>query len=178
MWKEFFKSLFLFYRGAGRKGFTLIELIVVIAIIAVMSAVSLASFSVLTGNRLNADARKIVSELCWVRQLAVAGHQNYVNTGRGNYIVAFDDVNEAYTLYCDLNGNGVGDANEAVKTQNLSPDIDLAPLTDFMGAPLLPAQITFRFPAGTAQDCLVTLSSQGKTKQVSIFGNTGYVKIN
>lgn len=139
-----------------QSGFSLIELMVVIAIIAVMAGASIVSFSSLTGSRLDADARKMVADLCWARQMAVATHQDY--------IVDFDLVNSRYIIY----RGSIAVANE-VKAQNLT-----ATLTSVLP---VPAQITFLFPTGTAQTKQVNLDYQGKTKQIVAFANTGYVKI-
>lgn len=148
-------------------GFTVTELIVVIAIIAVMSAASLFSFTTLLGERLEADARKIVSDLTWARQTAVAAHINY--------IIDFDLVNERYTVYRDLNINGTPEANEEIQKRALTAD--LASFTDLSGTPVVPQRITFSFPSGTAQDRIVNLSYQTRTRQVYVYGNTGCVKM-
>lgn len=135
------------------KGFTLIELIAVIAIVAVMSGLSLASFSTLSGDRITANARKIVSDLCWVRQLAVTTHQNYV--------VDFTAAN--YAIY-----RGSVSPSNQVKAQTLHAGITLS---------AAPSQLTFSFPQGTTQNGNIGLSFQGKTKTVVTFANTGYAKI-
>lgn len=145
------------------KGFTLIELIAVIAIVAMVSGLSLASFSTLTGDRLTADTRKIVSDLCWVRQLAAAKHRNH--------IVVFDTAAESYVVYDDLDADASADPNEEIKEQALTTGIDLVSVTP------LPAQIAFSFPSGTTQTKTITLNSQGKTRTIITFANTGYVKI-
>lgn len=145
---------FMPHRPISRaKGFTLIELIAVIAIVAVVSGLSLASFSTLSGDRLTADARKIASDLCWVRQLTVTTHQNYV-------------VDFAATNYAIYRGSIA--PNNQIKTQNLYTGITLS---------AAPTQLTFSFPRGTAQNGSIALSFQGKTKTVVTFANTGYVKI-
>ncbi len=137
-------------------GITLIELLSVIAIIAVISGVSLVSFTSLTGDRLETDARKIVSDLCRARQMAVATHQDY--------IVDFDLINERYTIY----RGSIAVINQ-LKIQNLTADI----VSVVPG----PVQITFNSPVGTAQTQQINLSLQGKTRQVIIYGNTGFVKM-
>lgn len=137
-------------------GITLLELLSVIAIIAIISGVSLVSFTSLTGERLESDARKIVSDLTWARQMAVATHQDY--------IVDFDLINERYTIY-----RGSIAVNNQLKLQNLIADlVSVAPG---------PVQITFNSPIGTAQTQQINLSLQGKTRQVIIYGNTGFVKM-
>ncbi|TAN62303.1 prepilin-type N-terminal cleavage/methylation domain-containing protein [bacterium] len=145
------------------KGFTLIELIAVIAIVAVVSGMSLASFSTLTGDRLTANARKIVSDLCWARQLAAAKHRNH--------IVVFDTAAESYVIYDDLDADASADPSEEIKEQILTTGIDLVSVTPPT------AQLTFGFPLGTTQTKTITLSSQGKIRAVVTFANTGYVRI-
>ena len=150
----------------SKKAFSLIELIVVIAIIAVVSAAGFMSFSSLTGDRLTADARKIINDLCWIRQLAVAGSQYIPMGSRQNYIVVFDTASESYTIY-----EGSVNPSNQIKTQSLNPGVDLASISP------LPAQITFSYPLGTAETKTITLNSQGRTRQVITFANTGYVRI-
>lgn len=145
------------------KGFTLVELIAIIAIVAVVSGLSLASFSTLSGDRLTADARKIVSDLCWARQLAAAKHRNH--------IVVFDTAAENYIVYDDLDNDSFADPIEEIKEQVLTTGIDLVSVTP----PL--AQLIFSFPFGTTQTKTITLSSQGRIRTVVTFANTGYVRI-
>lgn len=155
---------FMPHHPASRvKGFTLVELIAIIAIVAVVSGLSLASFSTLSGDRLTADARKIVNDLCWARQLASAKHRNH--------IVVFDTAAENYTIFDDLNQDTIPQATEEIKEQILTTGIDLVSVTP------LPAQITFSSPSGTTQTKTITLNSQAKTRQVVTFANTGYVRI-
>ena len=139
-----------------KQAFTLIELIVTVTIIAVIAAAGIVSFSTLVPRRLEAEARKIVSDLCWARDLAVARHQNYV--------VDFDTTNERYIIY----RGSINPVNE-VKRQNL--EVDLASVTP------APAQLQFNFPSGTTQSKQINLSYQGGTKGVIIFGETGYVRM-
>ncbi len=137
-------------------GYTLTELIVAIAIIAVVSSSAIVSFSLLGSRQLDADARRIVFDMGWARELSSAGHQNY--------IIDFDLINERYIIY----RNSVGPGNE-IKRQKLSVDLSsVAPL---------PAQIQFSYPKGTAQTKDIILNHQGKTKQISVFAQTGYAKI-
>lgn len=151
-----------------RPAFTLIELMVVIAIIAIVSSIGVASFSKLTGDRLTTDARKIVNDLCWARQRAVAIHRQHR--------VTFNLTTESYQIFDDLNGDSVFDpATEEIKRQNLSVGVDLFSLVPPT------TNLTFTFPQGSlleaGPDWTITLNSQGKTREVRVFRNTGYVRI-
>jgi prepilin-type N-terminal cleavage/methylation domain-containing protein len=143
-------------------GFTLIEFIVVIAIIAVLSAVGIVSFSSLTGDKLTSDARKLVNDLCWARQMAVARNQNY--------IIDFNTTSERYSIY----NTSISPANQ-LKIQILSPGIDLVSVTP--AAPVVFNTFSFPKPASIATNSNITLSAQGKTATVQVFNTTGYVKI-
>ncbi len=150
-----------------RQGFTIIELITVVAIIAIVAAGSAVSFTSLIGKRLDADTRKAVNDFCWARQMAAAGHLDY--------IIDFDLVNDGYTIYKDVNGNGIPEVTEEVERRRLV--VDLVSVTDLLAVPIVPARITFNFPSGTAQDRLINFSYSGRTKQIQVFADTGYVKI-
>lgn len=135
------------------KAFTFAELIVVILFVALIAGVGLASFSsILTPNRLEANARKIAADLSWARDQAVAKRQNCR--------IYFDTANDTYTVYL---------GSEAIKRENL--EVDLVSLSFF------PSEFTFSFPQGTTQSGIITLSYMGDNKQIQVFGETGYIKI-
>lgn len=138
------------------KGFTLIELVIVVAIVAIITVAGLISFSIFIPRRLEAEARKIISDLCWARELAVASHRNY--------IVVFEPDNERYIIYRD----SVAGGNE-IKRQSLEVDlVSLVPSTN---------QITFYFPKGDTRSKEINLSYQGNPKRIIVFGETGYVRM-
>ncbi len=152
-----------------RRGLTIIELIIVVAIIGLIFSASMISFSGIAGKKLEADSRKILMDICWARERAVALHLNH--------IVSFDIVNDIYMIYEDSDGDSIPDTNEELKKQVIEAGVDLVSFTDFSPAPVLPSQIIFNFPKGNAQDRILTLSSQGKTRTVYIYGDSGYAKI-
>jgi len=149
----------LFIRGAG---FTLIEVIVVIIIIVVMTVISLASFSQLAPKRLSAEARKMVSDLAWVRQMAVATHNDY--------IIHFDTSAERYKVY----RGSVSPANE-VKNVLLGVDLySVSPGTDLRFCTFSDSNPQ----AGKADnDFTITLKREGKQKIISVYQGTGYIKV-
>ena len=144
-----------------KTGFTLIELIIVIVVIAVITTAGLVSFSSISSRRVEAEARKVISDLSWARKEAVSRHKKYT--------VDFDTNNNVYDVY-EGDTSGI-----LVKRQNL--DVDLVSITDFSGTSILPARVTFNYPLGTAQDRIVNLSGGGKTRAVKVFGETGYVRM-
>lgn len=150
-----------------RVGFTIIELITVVAIIAVVTVSSVISFTSLTGRRLDTDTRKVSNDLCWARQMAAAAHLDY--------IIDFDLVNNGYVIYRDVNGNGLPEVTEEVERRRLI--VTIVSLTDLLGVPIAPARLTFNFPDGLSQDRLINFSYSAGTKQIRVFANTGYVKI-
>lgn len=137
-----------------KKGLTLVELMVAVAVIVLIAVVSIVSFSILTPRRLEAEARKIVSDLCWARQMAVAKHQNY--------IVDFEAVNERYFIY----ETSIAPGN-LIKRQDLEVDlfsVDSNP-------------VVFNSPGGTTQDNRFELRYRGGQRGIIVFGETGYVRI-
>ena len=147
---------------AFQRSFTLIEVIVVIIIIAVLYVVAVASFSSIAPKRLDADARKILSDLSWARQLAVAKHYNYV--------IRFDTAGETYRIYRD----SVSSDNE-VKYQRLGVDLySVSPGTDLR---FYTFSDTNR-QAGTADNNFtITLRREGKEKTIAVYQGTGYIEI-
>lgn len=138
------------------RGFSIVEMAVVIMVIAMLTALGMISFSSVIPKRLEAEARKIVSDLCYAREMAVSKHNNY--------IVDFDITNEFYTVY-----EGSINPNNLIERQKL--EIDLVSVTP------LPNRIQFNYPFGIAEDKQIDLNYRGKTKRITVFGNTGYVKM-
>jgi len=139
-----------------REGFTVVELLVVIVIIATVSVMAVVSFSTISPKRLEAAARKIVSDLLWAREMAVARHENY--------IVDFDTTIERYIIY----RNSINPDNQ-VKYEDLDVDLESVNPT--------PPRLQFNFPSGSTQSKQINLSYRGITQQIRVFGETGYVRM-
>lgn len=144
-------------KETGWRGMTLAELMTVIAIITLISIAGSFSFSSLIGDKFESDCRKIISDLCWARQMAVSTHQDY--------IADFDAANKQYSIY-----RGSVALNNRLKLQGLTLD-------SISFLPAFPAQVRFNFPQGISLDKQIILNYQGKTKVIIIFGDTGYVRI-
>lgn len=132
-------------------GLTLIELAVTVAIIAVVSVAGLLSLSRLLSGKLEAEARMLIADLLWARSRTVATH--------GNHTVVFELDNDRYVI---------SDAGGALKTRSM--EVDLVSVSP-------DATLTFTPPQGKTQSTQIALSYRGAGKSVTVFGNTGYVKM-
>ncbi len=151
-----------------KRALTLVEMIVGLSIIAIISGIVLVSFTLVDRRRLETEARNLLADLTWAREMAVAQHHNS--------IVDFDTSNELYVLYLDRDDDSTPDTGEEIKRQRL--DVDLVSVTDFSGSPLSPPQrITFNYPNGVAQDRIVNLRHGGRTRPIRVFGDTGFIRL-
>lgn len=136
--------------------FSLIEIIIVVAVISILSVYTGVSFALLGPRRLQAQTRKLVSDLCWVRDMAAARHHNF--------IVDFDTAARSYSVYQD-------DLDDFIERKSLDVDavsIDL-PSSTFQ----------FNYPRGTLstnQNIHIILTQGSRTQTVTIFSATGYVR--
>jgi len=132
-------------------GFTLMEIIVVVAIISILTGYTAISFSLISPRKIEAETRKLVSDLCWVRDMAVARHQDFR--------IDFDRVNRAYNISQD--GNLISSKTLDVGMIFIDPT---------------PTNIYFYSPKGTTESKQITLSYGGKSRQITVFSETGYIK--
>jgi len=100
------KSFCFFETFKNRKGFTLTEVVVTLSILGIMTAISVPSyFSWLPRHKLQTSARQIYDDLNLAKIRAV---KDNVNSR-----ITFDIVNNNYTVFLDLNGNGIPDDGPA-----------------------------------------------------------------
>lgn len=141
-----------------KKSFNLVEIATVVSIILIITSSVAASFFIAGSKRLEAEARKIIYDAAWIREAAVSSHQNYRLHFTSNY----------YEIY-DGGGN-------LIKRENLVSQIT-SPSTPF-DVYFYPFSIgTSSWTAGDADDISISLAHQGKTKTITVFGKTGFVKI-
>ena len=145
-------------RKAYLTGFTLVELVTVIAISLVMLTIANLSFTNLGPLRLEGEARRMASDLAWLRQRAVAESTTYTAT--------IDPATDSYVIR-----NGAG---AIVKTERLAADI-----TSVVPGP---NQVSFTYPIAylAARPVkVITLVQQGggRQRQITFSGETGAVRL-
>ena len=150
-------SMRLFYYKI--KALSLVEMTVVLTIIAIVTSAIVIYFAGPGSRRLEGEARKIVSDLCWARDMAVGKHINY--------IITFDTTDDSYAVYEDRNRDDIPDAGEKLNEVRLETDL----------IPPTPASISFHFPYGRIQAASISLNYRGNSREIRIFPATGYVRM-
>ncbi len=126
------------------------------AIISILSAYIGVSFALMAPRNLESQARKLVSDLSLAREMSVAGHENI--------IVDFNLTSKNYFLY----RNAVAEANLIDRKALEVDSITVNPA---------PENIEFYYPKGnTLENKQIVLNYKGKSKQITVFSDTGYVK--
>jgi type II secretory pathway pseudopilin PulG len=146
----------------GKKATTLIELILAVAIIFIIGGAVIISIGIANRKQLEVDAKSFVADLWLYRELAASR--------RNTYIFDFDTVTDSYEIY-----NGSVAANNLLKTKTFR--VDLASVTNFAGTPR--TEMTIRPPynaAAPADDSIVNLTRDGRSKIITVFGDTGYIQ--
>jgi prepilin-type N-terminal cleavage/methylation domain-containing protein len=141
-----------------KNGFTLIEIIIVVVVMSIMMGITMLSIALFFTRQLDGDTRKLLSDICWAREMTLSKHDNHT--------VTINTAAESYTI-ADSSGNVVR------PTQTLKVSIASAPNT-----------ITFQVPLATAVAnpassplITITLTREGRQKQIGIRTETGYAKI-
>lgn len=126
------------------------------AVISIISVYVGVSFALMAPRNIESQARKLVSDLSLAREMSVAGHENI--------IVNFDLTNKAYFLY----RNTIAEANFIDRKVLQVDSITVNPM---------PSTIEFYYPKGnTLENKQVVLNYKNRSKQITVFSDTGYVK--
>lgn len=139
------------------RGVTLVETIVVIAILAMAGAAAVVSYTSMSGLKLEAEIRKIVSDIYWVRQRAVA-----TNTG---HALRFDQAGKKYSIY---------KSTTDFTSSNLIKEVILG-----ISLSLAQTNLYVYSPKGNMylDQNSIQFENQGKTRNITVFSETGNVKL-
>ena len=142
-------------------GFTLVEISIVVAILAAAGAAAVVSYSSLPSLNLEAEVRKVLSDIYWTRQRAVA-----TNTG---HTLRFDQAGKKYSIY-----KSTTDFTSPIKEVILGISLNLAQANLWVYSP----RGNMYLNDGTAAINTIPFSNkQGKIKNIRVFAETGNVKL-
>lgn len=145
--------------ASGKKGVTLVELLIVVIIIGVMTfiAVPRMGFSIITGSKAQTNAQKIAAAIRYARSLAIA------NAATNQQGFALNMTGSPYTGFQIVNLK-TSDVNE---TGSIAPEVSCTGANDFRFGPLGNRLLD--------SDSL-TVSAGGKTYTITVVSATGMVK--
>lgn len=138
---------------SGKKGFTILELMIVITVMGILAAIAVPNFQTfMAQRRLNGAARMVMSDMMSARMQAVT-HNN-------NFQVFFLDANR-YQILDDDNNNGVADSGEASQIINIQ--------TTYSGVTMISTNNPIFSPKGTAANwATITLSNSSGSRKVMV----------
>lgn len=97
----------------GKKGFTLVEMIIAIAVFVTLVAIAIPTFKTfLAQRRLNGATREIQGDLMALRMQAVSENK---------WVALYVNNSHQYTLFRDANKNGAVDSGEAYSSKDFLP---------------------------------------------------------
>jgi len=147
-------------RHAGKRGFTLVEMMIVIAVLAIIAAIAAPNFQTyMAQRRLNGAARLVMTDLMDARMKAVSENNQFK--------VFFLDTHQ-YKMLDDENNNGTEDTGETSVTKDIQ--------SNYPGVTLSASAHPIFYPRGTAWGTTVTLTNTSGSKSVSV-STAGRVKI-
>jgi len=150
-----------------RRSFSLAETIVVLAIVAVMAGSAVVAVNSLRSLILDAETRKAVSDISWARQRTVATNEGHA--------VVFNATTSKYSVYKSRDGIA-GDltAENLLKDVVMKVSLQLARVNLWIYSPR--GNMYAEDGAGGAVTSF-SLQNQGKTKNITVYYDTGYTKI-
>lgn len=174
-----------FFRSRGfPAGFTIIEMVMVIVIVGILALLAIPRFSSFYSIKLTGAAKKLVSDIRYVQQLAISEHTNTK--------IVFNAVTNTYTAqkYNSTTGTWVAISDPFSRgnlTQNFNSDpqyggIDIF-VTTLSSSTLrytwqgIPQEGTDAAPVNLAVERSVTLTFRGNTIAVYITPQTGRVRM-
>ncbi|MCK9274453.1 MAG: GspH/FimT family protein [Syntrophales bacterium] len=150
----------------GKRGFTLIELVIVLLLAGIMAAIAAPSFNTYMKNsRLNGAARIVMTDLMFARGLAAS---------ENNLVRVFFVNSRTYKILDDDNGDGMQNNSELyVRTRDIRNEYHDVSISSNV------SPLTFQ-PNGTVSGSTASITlnnAEGDTKKITV-SLPGRVKIN
>ena len=141
------------------KAITLAELVTVIAIAGIITGIAMLSMAVLPTRRLQGEARRIVTDLAWVREMASSTHSDYC--------VRFES--SAYEVYRGTCSSGTFLSRDSLQVSITSPSTPFNVNYSGFNSNDLGGVVD--------NDRTITLNQAGRTKDVYVYAQTGYAQM-
>jgi prepilin-type N-terminal cleavage/methylation domain-containing protein len=160
-----------------KSGFTIIEIVMVIVIVAILAVISIPRFQNYYYIKLQAAVKKVVSDIRYAQQLALAEHTNYevvFNTGSATYSVQrssdssyatdpYTRANLTTNFSSDAKYGGISISSTSLTSGTLQFDWQGVP-QDSLGTPI-------------TSEATIGLSYRGNSFTIYITPNTGRVRV-
>lgn len=179
-WREYTQEDIQKLKKILGRGFTLIELVMVIVIVGILAGLVIPRFESFYAIKLEGAVKKVVSDIRYVQQLAVARHDDYA--------ISFNATNETYRGFRVLDNSAIQDP---FTRQSLDPWVNFITNPQYKGIDISSVNFggtqTLRFnwqgipqnASGTdlSSDGSLQLQSQGASRNIYVTPNTGRVRI-
>ena len=123
-------------RHARTAGFTLIELMITVFVMAVVIAISVPLFTnIVNASRLTSNANELVAAIQSARAEAIRQNQRASLCGSNDGLSCSNTTPwRGWVVFADVNGNGVVDAGERVRSGNIEAPVQVLPSANITGA--------------------------------------------
>lgn len=156
----------------GKPGFSLIEVVMVIVIAGILAGLAIPRFDSFFAIKLDGAVKKMVSDIRYVQQLAVARHENYA--------ITFNTGNNSYRGYRVLDNSPV---NDPFTQQYLDPWINFNTDLQYPGITIFNANfggvptVVFDWQGAPSSAGSVELRCKGNSRVISITANTARISV-
>jgi prepilin-type N-terminal cleavage/methylation domain-containing protein len=153
----------------SNQGFTLIELVMVIVIVGILAVIAIPRFDTFYAIKLDGAVKKVVSDIRYTQQLAIARHTN-------SRVIFYADENSYVVEQENPQGSDTWEsATDPFSRADLSVDFD----TDAQYKGInIQNNATFQFDWQGATDVgSVSLGYHGRVRIINVEANTGRVSV-